>query len=118
MEMNNYQKQAMKTAIFPPLYLKDGEKEVEVAWAYPAIKLAGEVGELEEKLGKIIRDKKGVICEEDLVLIKKELGDQLWYIAALCDTLGLDMNDVAQTNLDKLAKRYVEGKIGGSGDSR
>lgn len=41
--------------------------------------------------------------------MKKELGDCLWMIAEACDALGLSMEDVAWTNIDKLKKRYPEG---------
>lgn len=41
--------------------------------------------------------------------IKKELGDCLWMIAEACEALGLSLDDVAQTNIDKLKARYPDG---------
>lgn len=41
--------------------------------------------------------------------MKKELGDCLWMIAEACEALGLDMEDVMRTNIDKLKARYPEG---------
>ena len=41
--------------------------------------------------------------------VKKEIGDVLWMIAELCDSLYMRMGDVAQANIDKLRARYPEG---------
>ena len=50
--------------------------------------------------------------------IADEVGDCLWYIAALCRDLNIEMADIAQKNLDKLQDRKKRGKIQGSGDNR
>lgn len=47
----------------------------------------------------------------DVADIVGELGDTLWHIAALCTALGLDMEDVARVNLEKLAFRYPGGQF-------
>lgn len=41
--------------------------------------------------------------------VKKELGDCLWFIAEACDAFGFDLDDVMQTNIDKLTVRYPDG---------
>jgi NTP pyrophosphatase (non-canonical NTP hydrolase) len=41
--------------------------------------------------------------------LKKELGDLLWYIAALCNHYGWSLDTVAGLNIDKLSKRYPKG---------
>lgn len=114
MEMNDYQRGALKTAIYPvPTVLgKD------VGFVYPALGLAGEAGEVAEKCKKILRDKKGYYTREDKVLMAKELGDVLWYVSAVASEFDLTLELIATLNLDKLASREQRGVLGGSGDNR
>lgn len=51
-------------------------------------------------------------------MLRKELGDVLWYLSQLADVFDLRLEDIALQNLDKLAKRKAEGTIEGSGDER
>lgn len=44
----------------------------------------------------------------DTINIKEELGDIMWGIALMCDTLGFDLEDVMRTNIAKLEARYPE----------
>lgn len=44
--------------------------------------------------------------ELDNVNLKEELGDVLWYIGIACDELGITLEEVMQTNIKKLHKRY------------
>lgn len=78
----------------------------------------GEVGEVQGKIKKVLRDSGGVITDEVRVAIAGELGDCLWYLAATAEELGLDLGQIAQANLDKLADRKARGVIQGSGDKR
>jgi len=48
----------------------------------------------------------------------KELGDVLWYVAQLASELGLDLDRVAEANLEKLLSRQRRGVLSGSGDDR
>jgi len=48
----------------------------------------------------------------------KEIGDVLWYCATLSHDLGYTLDEVAQTNVDKLRSRMERSKITGSGDNR
>lgn len=50
--------------------------------------------------------------------MKKELGDNLWYLSELADKLGLSLEEIAQENLDKLASRQERGVLRGEGDER
>jgi NTP pyrophosphatase (non-canonical NTP hydrolase) len=103
MTFDDYQAAAKKTAIYPEQY-----KVI-----YPALGLAGESGEVAEKVKKWIRDGK-----LDPEAVKKELGDVLWYVAAVASDLDLSLSDVAQTNVQKLESRQARGTLSGSGDNR
>jgi NTP pyrophosphatase (non-canonical NTP hydrolase) len=48
----------------------------------------------------------------------KELGDVLWYVAQLASELGLELEDIARENLEKLSSRQRRGVLSGSGDER
>ena len=109
MDFETYQKLARKTAIYPDL----GHNNI-----YPTLGLVGEAGEVAEKVKKVLRDKSGIFDDNSKQEIKKELGDVLWYLANLCSEFQFSLNDVAETNLDKLKKRTIRGKISGSGDNR
>lgn len=108
--MNEYQAGAMTTAIYPG-------KGTIVGLMYAALGL-GESGEVQGKVKKILRDSGGFVADEARVKIQAELGDLLWYVAAMCTELGVSMDDIAHENLLKLADRKVRGVISGSGDSR
>ena len=91
---------------------------------YPALGLSGEAGEVAEKVKKLMRDK-GVtpggevpITPEDAIAIAKELGDVLWYVAAVAREIGYDLNDIAWMNIEKLRSRQSRGTLQGSGDNR
>lgn len=109
MTFAEYQKDSRRTAIYP---------DINNNYVYPTLGLAGETGEIAEKIKKIIRDKGGVVSEESQQEIKKELGDVLWYVSQIATELKIDLEDVAQTNLEKLLSRLERNKIGGSGDNR
>ena len=85
---------------------------------YDCLGLGEESGEVLGKIKKIIRDKGGVFTDEDIISIKKELGDVLWYIASLCETLEITLEDVATTNIEKLQSRHLRKTAHGSGDNR
>lgn len=80
--------------------------------------IAGEAGETADKIKKILRDKDGVISDEDRSAISKELGDVLWYLAGVARYLDIPFSEVAEGNLDKLESRWQRNKIHGEGDER
>lgn len=85
---------------------------------YPTMGLVNEAGELAGKVKKIFRDKGGVIGEEDRQALKQELGDVLWYLAQIATELDLNLDEIAQSNLEKLFSRLERGAIRGEGDNR
>ncbi len=109
MDMHEYQKAAIATAIYP---------DVGCNWQYVLLGLCGEVGETANSLKKAIRDDGGEITPERQVKVAEEIGDCLWYCAMLCNELELDMSEVALRNLQKLTARKLGGTLHGSGDSR
>ncbi len=102
-QLNDYQRAAAHTAIY----------KQEHAIIYPALGLAAEAGEVANKVKKIMRD--GTFNRE---AIADEVGDCLWYIAAICRDLNVDLSMVADNNLKKLHSRQQRGTLSGSGDNR
>lgn len=107
MTLNEYQKGALETAVYPEQYRV----------IYPALGLAGEAGEVADKVKKILRGD-SELTEERRKAIALEIGDVLWYCATLAIDLGYDLEDIGKMNYEKLQSRKQRGKIGGSGDER
>lgn len=121
MEMNEYQKNAMKTCM-----------PTSNNWSYMFLNLVGEVGEFASKVAKHIRKEKvfidgnhfivecgcGGITNEETEDLQKEVGDVLWQLSGLCSVMGWSLNDIAQQNLDKLASRQLRNTLEGNGDNR
>jgi NTP pyrophosphatase (non-canonical NTP hydrolase) len=108
MTMNDYQDKALTTNINPGVHL----------FFDRMFGLVGEAGEMADKVKKWIRDDKAEWEKLDKDLMASELGDVLWYVATLADTLGFTLDEVAQRNVNKLADRSKRQKISGSGDLR
>lgn len=85
---------------------------------YPVLGLAGEAGELLNKIKKIYRDSGGIYTHDDCNAVIDELGDVLWYLSEVATQLRIELSVVAERNLLKLASRKQRGVIGGSGDNR
>ena len=109
MNFDEYQARSGETAIYPDR----GSNYI-----YPTLGLAGEAGEVAEKVKKVIRDKNGIMDQETKGKISKELGDVLWYVAQLATELELSLNDIADANISKLQSRKERGSLSGSGDLR
>jgi NTP pyrophosphatase (non-canonical NTP hydrolase) len=109
MDFATYQALARQTAVYP---------DQGTNLAYPALGLNGEAGEVAEIVKKLYRDRGGELDESIRARLSKELGDVLWYVAALCAEASLDMQAVAENNVKKLADRQARDVIHGSGDDR
>jgi len=108
MELSEYQRLSRRTAEYPR----------DAFLTYPALGLAGEAGEVAEHVKKSIRDDGGAILPERRAAMAAELGDVLWYLAQLATELDLDLDAVAELNLEKLRSRQQRGVLSGSGDER
>lgn len=110
MELNEYQKKAMETAVYPEQY----------KIIYSALGLSEEAGEVTGKVKKWLRgdDGVGLISDERKEAIKLEMGDVLWYLAALSKDLGFSLGDVADANIQKLKSRKERDALKGNGDNR
>jgi NTP pyrophosphatase (non-canonical NTP hydrolase) len=109
MRFSEYQERSRATAVYP-----DAGSNI----VYPALGLCGEAGETAEKVKKAIRDDGGTLTEERRAAIAAELGDVLWYAAQLATEAGLDLEEIAEANLEKLASRQQRAVLHGSGDNR
>lgn len=106
MDIRTYQLLAEEYMVYPR----------RIAHEYPALGLAGEAGEIANKVKKISRD--GLDPADLKDDIKAELGDVLWYLAAVATEFDISLTEVASYNLRKLEDRKSRGVIGGSGDTR
>ena len=108
MDFNKYQETAVETAIYPDTH----------RILYPALGMAGEAGEVANKVKKIIRDGTENLPEDWKDQLASEIGDVLWYCAALSNDIGIPLALIAAQNRDKLLARKQKGTLQGSGDTR
>jgi NTP pyrophosphatase (non-canonical NTP hydrolase) len=70
-----------------------------------ALGLSGEAGEVTDHIKKIAFQGHDI----DREALGKEIGDVMWYVAYLLDTLDIALDDVLATNISKLQARYPLG---------
>jgi NTP pyrophosphatase (non-canonical NTP hydrolase) len=99
--------------MYKRIKLVAAENESERNLSIMALGLAGETGEVIEKIKKILRD--GTYDEENIV---KELGDVVYYWARLCRFFGKNPSEIIAANVEKLESRKARGVLRGSGDNR
>ncbi len=113
MDFTEYQKKSRVTAKYPNV----GDN-----LPYLGLGIAGESGEVADKIKKLIRDEYFTsvqnLTTEQKKPIATELGDVLWYISQLATELGFTLEEVAEMNIEKLYSRMDRETLGGSGDNR
>ena len=92
---NEYQKLAMRTA--------SAKTEKDMLY-HGVFGLTSEAGEVAGLLQKVYQGH-----ELDEQHMMKELGDCMWMIAEICTAMQFDLDEVMQTNIDKLKARYPNG---------
>lgn len=102
MELTTYQQQRKDFAFYQDSKLVDG-------LTYSVLALCGEAGELANKLKKSLRVNK----QADPLVLADELGDVLWYVAAVATELGMTLDEVAEMNIQKLQARRAADKVTG-----
>ena len=75
-----------------------------------AVGLSAEAGELMEIVKKLIFQGKPV-NDETIFHMKRELGDVMWYIMQVLMALDVDITEIVEMNVEKLAKRYPGGEF-------
>jgi len=100
-------------------YIKKFDKyPIDISLLTYGLGLGGESGEVQEKIKKLYRDKGGMVDEEFKHGMVKEIGDVLWYLAMLCNKLGVTLEDCMIANMNKLDVREEKNLIHGDGDDR
>lgn len=97
MTFDEYQEISTRTA--------DMGEDTDKLAAIFALGVAGEAGEIADLIKKWI----GHGHDQNKEKLKEEMGDLLWYISQLARCYGLNFSEIAQFNIDKLAKRYPDG---------
>ena len=116
MTFDEYQDKAMTTDSFD--LTKTGDI-FDDGFTNKVLGICGETGEFADKIKKHRRNKKsGELSVEEVEELKKELGDVLWYVATTAKYLGISFDDVAETNIAKLADRAKRNAINSQGDNR
>jgi len=108
MKFSEYEEAAIETAIYPSTH----------RILYPALGMAGEAGEVANKVKKLVRDGTANLPDDWRHQIASEIGDVLWYCAALAHDLNIPLAQIAAQNKEKLEARKERGTLGGSGDKR
>jgi len=102
MDASEYQQLAARTLLESPDH---DVPDLGLMLVWNALGLTGEAGEVAEHIKKGVLHRHGI----DRKQLQKELGDVMWYVAALCTKAEIDLSEVMQANIDKLQKRYPDG---------
>lgn len=105
MTANEYQREALKTE--SKTWVTEGDDENALRLIQGLMGLCGESGEAIDILKKTIFQGH----ELDREHLVKELGDVAWYLALSADALGYSLEEILKENLEKLARRYPDGRF-------
>ncbi|OBK95339.1 hypothetical protein A5645_13495 [Mycobacterium asiaticum] len=97
MDLSEYQQKANETSLLP----LGGP----VAAIQPLLGLAYESGSILNVFMRYMRD--NIDLKENIEQLKEELGDLLWYAAAVATAAGLDLGEIADANLERARDRYM-----------
>ena len=115
MTFNEYQDVSAKTAVFKETVAPHLGQHT---FIYLVLGLAGESGEVADKIKKLYRDNGGILDDAKKQELAKELGDVLWYIARLAEEWGFSLEQIAEMNVEKLQSRKTREQLHGDGDNR
>ena len=96
MNLKEYQEKCKKTA-----KSFDDEKEAMSDWGLGA---SGEAGDLAGCIKKTFYHN-----NDQTSGIRENIGDVMWYLAMICNTMGWELDDITNENIEKLSKRYNDG---------
>lgn len=96
-ELNDYQEKALRTW--------NSKESIEMRLSNVALGISGESGEVADMIKKSVHHKHPLDTQEFI----KELGDILYYVSVGAHELGYTLQEIAEININKLAKRYPEG---------
>ena len=91
--LNEHQRQVLKG-----MFVKPGVDKL----AHAALGLAGETGEVVDCIKKGQYEGR----EIDILKLRDECGDVLWYFQYILGHFGWTLEELAMENVEKLAKRY------------
>lgn len=94
----DYQEKAMRT-------LNQDGKDFEQMVSHMLMGIQGESGEVADLFKKYFHQEHDLSIEK----VTEELGDVMFYIANLCNVMGISLQEVCERNIVKLIKRYPEG---------
>jgi NTP pyrophosphatase (non-canonical NTP hydrolase) len=115
MTFDQYQAAALASAVYLDRHVKEMFRGLE----YTALGLAGEAGELANKVKKLVRGDAGAtLSEERREALKSELAGVLWYVAAVADELEFSLAEIVNASLVTVQGRLQRGAIQGDGDTR
>jgi len=106
MNFYDYQHQALRTASNRVEGVEAGDERIVLAFAYAALGVSGEAGELVGAIKKFLYQ--GRTWPETRPLVKDEIGDVLWYLSWVANLFSLGLEDCAAANIEKLKKRYPD----------